>query len=110
MSEYINRDTALSFPFANGQYDHKNANEHFIFGCETYREWLEQLPVEDVRPVQCGRWGKDQFRSGYGRYVCSECKSSFQIEESGGTPTWKYCPVCGSYKGGEDENKREDCH
>lgn len=49
MAEYIDRKMALSFPFANGQYDHENANEHFVFGCEAYKEWLQQLPVvEDV--------------------------------------------------------------
>lgn len=41
----IDRDTALSFPYANGQYDKANANEDFILGCETYKEWLEQLPI-----------------------------------------------------------------
>lgn len=45
MDEYIKKSDALAFPFANGQYDHENADEHFINGCESYREWLEQLPV-----------------------------------------------------------------
>lgn len=45
MKEYISRKEALAFPLANGDYDKKNANEHFIFGCETYKEYLEQLPV-----------------------------------------------------------------
>lgn len=49
--EYIEREIALSFPFANGKYDHENANEHFINGCETYKEWLETIPASDVRPV-----------------------------------------------------------
>ena len=51
---YIDRELALSLPFANGHYDHENANEHFIFGCETYKEWLETLPVVDaVEVVRC---------------------------------------------------------
>ena len=49
--EYIEREAALSFPFANGQYDHENADPHFINGCESYREWLETIPAADVRPV-----------------------------------------------------------
>ena len=54
MSKYIDRELALSLPFANGHYDHENANEHFIFGCETYKEWLETLPVVDaVEVVRC---------------------------------------------------------
>lgn len=62
MAEYINRDTALAFPFANGKYDHEHANEHFVFGCESYKEWLEQLPTADVVPVvRCGecKWSKN---------------------------------------------------
>lgn len=43
--DLISREEALSMPFANGKYDHENADEHFIYGCETYKEWLEQLPV-----------------------------------------------------------------
>ena len=49
--ELISREAALSMPFANGQYDHENADELFIFGCETYKEWLEQLPPIDAVPV-----------------------------------------------------------
>lgn len=30
MDEYIKKSDALAFPFANGQYDHENADEHFI--------------------------------------------------------------------------------
>lgn len=44
-TKYIRLDDALAFPFAIGQYDHDNADEHFISGCETYKEWLEQLPT-----------------------------------------------------------------
>ena len=45
---YIDRDLALSHPFANGQYDHEHANDDFIIGHESYKEWLEQLPTTDV--------------------------------------------------------------
>jgi hypothetical protein len=43
--ELILREEALSYPFANGKYDHKNANINFILGHESYKEWLETLPV-----------------------------------------------------------------
>ncbi len=49
--EYIIRDVALAFPFANGQYDRENADPHFINGCESYREWLEAIPAADVVDV-----------------------------------------------------------
>lgn len=51
MGDFISREAALSFPFANGQYDHENANEHFINGCESYKEWLEVVPAADVVEV-----------------------------------------------------------
>ena len=74
MSDYISREAALSFPFANGKYDHENANEHFIFGCETYKEWLEQLPaanvVEVIRCKDCRWWDK------YGDYDNGYCMAA----------------------------------
>lgn len=52
--ELISREEALSHPFANGKYDHKNADINFILGHESYKEWLETLPVfteqEIVKP------------------------------------------------------------
>lgn len=53
--EFISREEALSHPFANGKYDHKNANKDFILGHESYREWLETLHAfneqDIVKPV-----------------------------------------------------------
>lgn len=43
MTKYISREEALSHPFANGKYDHKNADINFILGHESYKEWLETL-------------------------------------------------------------------
>lgn len=43
--EFISREEALSHPFANGRYDHKNASIDFILGHESYKEWLEDLPA-----------------------------------------------------------------
>lgn len=60
MSEFLDRDKALSFPFANGQYDHKHANEHYIFGCEAYKEWLEQLPTDIVHCKDCIHRGNEE--------------------------------------------------
>lgn len=59
MGVHIDREQALSHPFANGKYDHEHANEHFILGFESYREWLEGLPTIDL--VKCGecKWFVD---------------------------------------------------
>ena len=51
MDDYISRNAAMAMPLANGQYDHEHANEHFILGLESYKEWLEYVPAANVRPV-----------------------------------------------------------
>lgn len=71
MSRYINREEALSFPFANGRYDHKNADENFILGCESYKEWLENLPTADVISV----------------VRCKDCKYAYMTDDG-------YCNWC----------------
>ena len=88
-TEYIKRDEALSFPWANGKYDHEHANEHFIYGLETYKEWLEQLPVtlsSKVRGV--GKWimlePEIDLRS------CSVCEHMVIRADC------NYCPNCGA--------------
>ena len=78
MSRYIDRDKALSMPFANGEYDHDNANEHFIYGCETYKEWLEDLPIiEIVWCKECKHSRSDEFEPlwCYRSEVCEPVKA-----------------------------------
>lgn len=60
MTEYINKELALSMPFANGRYDHEHADENFILGLETYKEWLETLPTIEVSADK-----DDGVRAGY---------------------------------------------
>lgn len=48
MSDLISREEALSHPFANGKYDKENANLDYILGFESYKEWLETLPIVDI--------------------------------------------------------------
>lgn len=81
MPRYIDRDIAMSHPFANGQYDKENANEHFIFGYEGYKEWLEQLPTVDVvEVVRC----KDCIHS-------SQCTQEIVMRLRVGS--YLYCPM-----------------
>jgi len=105
MSEYIERDAALAMPFANGHYDRKNANPHFINGCETYREWLEQIPAADVAPVRHGKWERKERG-----LFCSECGlpsgfiSKISVEEDGlhvNFMTIPFCPHCGARMDGD---------
>ena len=83
----IDREKALSHPFANGQYDHKNANRDFIRGFESYKEWLEDLPTitinEEKEPVVERWYSKDgTFAKGTidirERRTGDECKPDVQ--------------------------------
>ena len=89
MPKFIDRDKALSFPLANGKYDHEHANEHFIYGLETYKEWLEQLPTLSPDEVR----GVVKVNYEHGDYSCSACghparRLSFARK--------KYCDECGA--------------
>lgn len=87
----IDRDKALSFPFANGQYDHEHADTHFILGCEAYREWLEGLPVVEPERKK-GKWENYIADTGveHWRVIrCSEC-GKVAIDR------YNYCPHCGA--------------
>ena len=85
MTEYIDKNIALSFPFANGEYDYNHANEHFIYGCETYKEWLETLLTADVRENIKARW------IDMGNYLlCSNCGATHYGADK------NYCPNCGA--------------
>lgn len=77
MTKYIDREQALSHPFANGKYDHKNANEDFIIGFESYKEWIEQLPPADVVEVIRCKDCKHSFgyTTGYGLYGGLICEA-----------------------------------
>ena len=114
MADFIDRALATSHPFANGRYDHKNANEHFILGHESYREWLEGLPSADVRPVKHGRWVKvGGFFTPGGDPVwqCSECgkgrhvygieHGTYGADVSDGQ--WLACPNCMAIMEGESD-------
>ena len=95
MSGYIDRDLALSMPWANGKYDHKHADEQFIFGLETYKEWLEALAPANVAEVRHGKW--IDTTAYCGEFTCSICK------EMCVTNKYKYCPHCGAKMDLEDK-------
>lgn len=85
--KFIERETALSFPLANGKYDREHANKHFIYGCESYREWLENLPIADVQPIVYGEWlPVDEMKDAFD---CSECDAMVMRR-------YHFCPKCGA--------------
>ena len=113
MAEYIERELALSHPFANGKYDHENADEHFILGHESYKEWLEQQPIADVETVEHSRWVKangswvtpggdpvwECFKCGKGKHVYGIEHGTYGSDVSDGQ--WVSCPNCGAKMDGE---------
>ena len=81
MADYIDREQALSHPFANGKYDHEHANKDFIRGHESYKEWLEDLPTADVRENVLGYW--EIHRGNWAdEFECSVCH---KISKTGAT-------------------------
>lgn len=95
MTEYIDRKEALNFPFANGIYDHDHANEHFISGCKSYREWLSQIPAADVVERKTGKW----IHLGGDEWCCSSCGYVITTEGSWEHPIDTdalYCKHCGA--------------
>lgn len=109
MAEYIDREEALAFPFANGHYDSKNAISIFILGCESYREYLESIPAADVAPVVRGKWIESDLDKDC--VTCSNCKrlklngryafTKLAFEDWG----LKFCPNCGARMDGNTDDK-----
>lgn len=117
MSDYISRDVAMAFPLGYDHYDKEHGNEHFIYGVETYREWIESVPAAnvvtweqlkkawaiatatDVAPVVHGRWIED----GYSHYnaVCSECGEPCETYVMN-NPRDRFCKWCGAKMDGGD--------
>ena len=111
MAEYIEREAALAFPFANGRYDHKNADPHFINGCESYMEWLEAIPAADVVARDCYDRllaENDELRKERPVVRCKDCKySAVDFEDR------RYCKLVTYYNHVPDDwfcadGKRKD--
>ena len=98
MTEYIKREDALEFPFANGIYDHEHANEHFIFGCESYREWIASIPAADVVERKTGKW-INYLEDGF--VECPFCKSATNCD--GDIAELHYCFNCGAKLEGDED-------
>lgn len=97
MCDCITREMAMSMPWANGQYDHEHANEHFICGLETYKEWLEYVPAADVRPVMRGHWIDMKPTNEETGLPISIKGPDFRCSNCGATefPS-NFCPNCGA--------------
>lgn len=97
----IDREKALSHPFANGHYDHKNANRDFIRGFESYKEWLEDLPTitinEEKEPVVERWYSKDgTFAKGTIDIRNKKAEDDFTRTICLRPDKWNRCPTCGA--------------
>lgn len=63
---------------------------------------LEQLP--SVQPRK-GKWMPDNTNYYDERYICSECNANYKVDTCMGKPSWNFCPNCGSYNGGDSDEK-----
>lgn len=97
--DYISREAAISHPFANGRYDFAYANRDFIQGFVSYKEWLEDLPAADVKPVVRGEWKQTGDHSA----VCTACGTTTLVggvDRTGKALIHKglfqFCPKCGA--------------
>lgn len=103
MAKYFDSEKALAFPFANGNYDSKNANADFILGCQSYREYLESIPAADVRPVVRGEWVRHYTRPNVYEdlyWHCTVC--GYKNGNNYANVYHSFCPNCGADMRGDD--------
>lgn len=90
MNGFIDRESALAYPFANGKYDLEHADPHFINGCISYREYLETLPVFGKwTPITDGLPKKD------GKYFVTDINGEVVVyvfrKKGNSEEYWKRC-------------------
>lgn len=88
MSEYIDRDAALS---------EVEQREILMVGdkrisVDAIKSFIKNRPVVDVMPVVHGQWKWDTQDI----YCCTNCNEKVHVKEIMGLPDWKYCPNCGA--------------
>lgn len=104
----ISRAEAISHPFANGKYDHEHANEDYILGFESYKEWLEYLPSVQLTPEK-GEWIRHTrvepvydiagVKTWGIKHQCNRCTFTTTAVEDFGY--YHFCPNCGADMRGE---------
>jgi hypothetical protein len=63
------------------------------------RKLIEEAP--SAQPKK-GKWISADAMFGGVPFYCSECGENTR-DTVMGKPRWKFCPMCGSYNGGENE-------
>lgn len=66
-----------------------------------YREYLKSRvkELETVKKLETrtGSWVMDDDSVRQIQYICTSCGVSQRVDTANYKPTWKYCPLCGSY-------------
>lgn len=115
MSDCISRQAAIDAlrEEVEFEYDEKDEQWYYI-EADMAIGAIERLPSAQPERMR-GRWqeitasdcsGYDPVLAGYDDpvvgYVCSVCHEGYEKEVMGKT-AWDYCPNCGSYNGGEQD-------
>jgi len=88
---YIEKEAALE---PSKHLDHENGNKHFVWGIETYAEYLQRLPSADVKPVVHAHWISVPHKRAR---ICSRCGCDepykFADEYA---DVYEFCAHCGA--------------
>ena len=103
MAEYISKDelkTAILKRLGISGEQYLTHSEKLLV------DVINKMPPADVLERKTGVWigDGDGYADGvmvYDIWSCGCCGTRFDEWEE--EPDWKYCPVCGSYNGGDDD-------
>lgn len=78
---------------------------HSMEYCDDFLEIIEKQPTVEPERKK-GKWLPDNNAIYETRFVCSNCHESQVVPTIGFRrykPIWDYCPMCGSYNGGDQD-------
>lgn len=94
MEEYIKKTTAIKAIQRAAELN--NATARYLYGFQDAAEAVMELPAEQPERKP-GQWLPDKTNA-Y-RFICSECKRSFEVDTVMMQPVWNFCPDCGANMG-----------
>lgn len=101
MDKYIKREEIMKFPIRKDHCDKEHANEHFIFGIESVLEYVENLPIANVKSIVHGRWMHEETEGGFPTWKCGRCGHGTNYDPNG---IDLYCYHCGAKMDGGSDN------
>lgn len=92
--EYIEKEAALEL---SKYLDHEHGNKHFIWGVETYAEYLQGLSSVNVEPAAEGKWIRPTSKGGF---YCTSCGGPAPLFKDDYNRVYfcstNFCPHCGA--------------